>query len=96
MASQTFTSPTIPPAGTVAPGTSVQTPHGTVSSGPAGEQRLALDANGVQKYKETMAALRSKFVTPKVMKGMQGLPQAELKLGVSNFDPFSGRFHGRD
>lgn len=94
-ATQTFTSPTIPPSGTVAAGSAVQTPFGTVSASPTG-QKLALDANGAQKYKETMAALRGKFTVPKVMKGMTGLPEMELKLGASNFDPFSGRFHGRD
>jgi len=94
-ATQTFTSATIPPAGVVAPGSQVQTPYGTVSAGPAG-QRLALDANGQQKYKESVAALRGKFAVPRVMKGMTGLPDMELKLGASNFDPFSGRFHGRE
>jgi len=95
-ATQTFTSATIPPAGSVLPGSQVQTPLGTVSAGPDGSQRLALDANGQQKYKESLAALRSKFAVPKVMKGMQGLPEMELKLGASNFDPFSGRFLGKE
>lgn len=74
----------------------MQTPYGTVSSGPNGAQKLALDANGQQKYKETMAALRGRFTVPKVMKGMQGLPELELKLGASNYDPWSGRYHGRE
>src|SRR3972149_1356954 len=73
-ATQTFTSATIPPQGSVLPGSQVQTPLGTVSAGPDGSQRLALDANGQQKDKESLAALRSKFAVPKVMKGMQGLP----------------------
>lgn len=92
-ATQTVTSPTIPTA--VMPGTTVQTPYGTVTPSPRG-QNLALDANGQQKYKESMAALRGKFSVPRVMKGMTGLPDMELKLGASNFDPFSGRFHGRE
>jgi len=95
MATQTFTSQTIPRAGTIVPGQAVQTPLGTVTDSPSG-QKLALDANGQQKYKESMAALRGKFTMPRVMKGMQGLPQMDLKLGASNFDPFSGRFHGKD
>src|SRR3990170_2385783 len=95
-ATQTFTSATIPPQGSVLPGSQVQTPYGTVSSGPDGSQRLALDANGQQKYKESMAALRAKFAVPRVMKGMAGLPEMELKLGASNFDPFSGRFLGKE
>lgn len=74
----------------------MQTPYGTASVGPDGKQSLALDAVGQQKFKESVAALRSKFVTPRVLKGMQGLPQMDLKLGASNFDPFSGRFHGKD
>lgn len=93
---QPMTSPTIPQPGSVMPGAAVQTPYGSVSTKPDGSQSLALDANGAQKYKETMAALRSKFITPRAMKGMHGLPQMELKLGAHNFDPFSGRFHGRD
>lgn len=96
MATQTFTSATIPPAGTLAPGSSVQTPYGSVSTKPDGTQSLALDANGAQKYKETLAALRSKFTLPRAMKGMHGLPAMELKLGSHNFDPFSGRFHGKE
>jgi hypothetical protein len=95
-ATQTFTSATIPPAGSVLPGSQVQTPLGTVSAGADGSQRLALDANGQQRYKEAMAALRGRFAVPKVMKGMADLPEMELKLGASNFDPFSGRFHGKD
>lgn len=94
-ATQTFTSPTLPTAGTVTPGAQVQTPLGTVSASPSGN-KLALDAVGQQKYKETMAALRSKFTLPRVLKGMTGLPQMELKLGASNFDPFSGRFLGKE
>lgn len=94
-ATQTFASPTIPKSGTVAAGMSVQTPYGTVSASPTG-QKLALDAAGQQKYKESMAALRSRFTVPRVMKGMTGLPEMDLKLGASNFDPFSGRFHGRE
>lgn len=90
------TAPTVPPPGTLLPGAQVQTPLGVASTSPDGSQSLALDANGAQKYKETMAALRNKFTVPKVMKGMQGLPAMELKLGSHNFDPFSGRFHGRD
>lgn len=93
-ATQTFTSPTIPPAGSVAPGTTVQTPYGTVSADHPG--MLAMDANGQQRYKESVAKLRSKFTTPRVMKGMAGLPQMDLKLGASNFDPFSGRFLGKE
>lgn len=89
-------SPTVPAPGSLVPGAQVQTPLGTVSSAPDGTQSLALDANGQQKYKESMAALRSKFTVPKVMKGMQGLPAMELKLGSHNFDPWSGRYHGRD
>jgi hypothetical protein len=96
MATQTFTSATIPPAGSVLPGSAVQTPYGTVSSAPDGSQRLALDAAGQQKYKESVAALRSRFKLPRAMKGMQGLPAMKLKLGASNFDPFSGRFHGKE
>jgi hypothetical protein len=92
-ATQTFASPTIPPA--VAPGTTVQTPYGTVSDTPSG-QRLTLDPAGQQRYKEKVAALRARFTTPRVMKGMHGLPQMTLKLGESNFDPFSGRFHGKE
>ena len=94
-ATQTLTSATVPPVGPLQPGAQVQTPLGTVSTSPSGD-RLALDANGQQKYKESMAALRGKFAVPRVMKGMQGLPQMDLKLGVSNFDPFSGRFHGKE
>ena len=56
---QTLASPTIPKPGAIMPGSSVQTPFGTVSTGPAG-QRLALDANGQQKFKESMAALRGR------------------------------------
>ena len=95
-ATQTFTSPTIPTPGSLAPGASVQTPYGTVSTSPDGRQTLALDAAGQQKYKESVAALRSKFSVPKVMKGMQGLPQMDLKLGASNFDAFTGRYHGKE
>lgn len=96
-ATQTFVSATIPKPGTVQPGTAVQTPYGTASHDPAtGGSALALDAAGQQKYKESMAALRSKFTVPRVMKGMQGLPQMNIRLGVPNFDPFSGRFHGKD
>lgn len=96
-ATQTFASATIPKPGSVQPGTSVQTPFGTATHNPAtGGSALALDANGQQKYKESMAALRSKFTVPRVMKGMTGLPEMELKLGVFNFDPFSGRFLGKD
>ena len=95
MATQTFASQTIPRAGTIVPGQAVQTPLGTVTDSPSG-QKLALDANGQQKYKESMAALRGKFTMPRVMKGMQGLPQMELKLGASNYDPFAGRYHGRE
>lgn len=91
---QTFVSATVPKPGTIVPGISVQTPLGTVSAGPGG--RLTLDANGQQKYKESVAKLRGMFTTPKVMKGMQGLPEMDLKLGASNFDVFSGRFHGRE
>jgi hypothetical protein len=94
-ATQTFTSATIPPPGSVAPGSQVQTPLGTVSATPAGN-KLALDAAGQQKYKESVAALRSKLTVPRVMRGMQGLPTMKLKLGASNFDPFSGKFHGRE
>lgn len=93
-ATQTFTSPTIPPAGSVMPGTTVQTPYGTVSADKPGV--LAMDANGQQRYKESVAKLRAKFATPRVMKGMAGLPQMDLKLGASNFDPFSGRFLGKE
>jgi hypothetical protein len=94
--STSLASPTIPKPGTVIPGSTVATPYGTVSASPDGTQRLALDAAGQQKYKESVAALRSKFTLPRAMKGMQGLPAMQLKLGASNFDPFSGRFHGRD
>lgn len=90
------TSPTVPAPGSLLPGAQVQTPLGVASTAPDGSQSLALDANGQQKFKESVAALRAKFTVPKVMKGMQGLPQMELKLGSHNFDPFSGRFHGRD
>lgn len=93
MATQTFSSPTLPPE--VGVGTQVQTPQGTVSSTPQG-QRLALSPEGQMQFKEKMAQLRGRFTVPKVMKGMQGLPQMDLKLGASNFDPFGGRFHGRD
>lgn len=93
-ATQTFTSPTIPPAGSVQPGTTVQTPYGTVSADHPG--MLAMDANGQQRYKESVAKLRSKFTTPRVMKGMAGLPQMDLKLGASNFDPFSGKYLGKE
>lgn len=97
MATQTFASATIPKPSTVQPGTAVQTPYGTASHDPAtGGSALALDAAGQQKYKESMAALRGKFTMPRVMKGMQGLPQMELKLGASNYDPFAGRYHGRE
>lgn len=95
-ATQTFTSPTIPQPGSVMPGAAVQTPYGTVSVGPDGRQSLALDAAGQQKYKEGLANLRAKFSVPRVMKGMTGLPTMDLKLGASNFDPFSGRFHGKE
>lgn len=94
--STSLASPTIPKPGSVLPGTTVATPYGTVSTAPDGTQRLALDAAGQQKYKESVAALRSKFTLPRAMKGMAGLPDMKLKLGASNFDPFSGRFHGRD
>lgn len=94
MATQTFTSVSIPKPAAVPPNSTVQTPYGTVSSSkPSG---LALDAAGQQKYKESMAALRAKFTVPKVMKGMAGLPQMEIKLGASNYDAFSGRFHGKE
>jgi hypothetical protein len=96
MATQPLASPTIPNPGTIVPGTSVQTPYGTASVDPNGKQTLALDAAGQQRYKEQLAALRSKFQLPRVMKGMTGLPQMELRLGASNFDPFSGRYHGRE
>ncbi len=86
----------MPNPGTIVPGSSVQTPYGTASTGPDGTQRLALDAAGAQKYKESLAALRSKFSVPKVMKGMAGLPQMDLKLGAHNFDAFTGRFHGKE
>jgi len=96
-ATQTFASATIPKPGSVQPGTAVQTPYGTASHDSAtGGSALALDAAGQQKYKESMAALRNKFTVPRVMKGMQGLPQMNIRLGVPNFDPFSGRFHGKD
>lgn len=95
-ATQTVTSPTIPQQGTVMPGSAVQTPYGTVQTTPAGAQNLTLDANGAQRYKEAIANLRSKFTVPRVMKGMTGLPQMELKLGAPNFDPFSGKFYGKD
>lgn len=95
-ATQTFASATIPKPGTLVPGTSVQTPYGTASMAPDGTQRLALDAAGAQKYKESVAALRSKFQLPRVMKGLSGLPQMDLKLGAHNFDPFTGRYHGKE
>lgn len=96
MATQPMASPTIPPPGSLVPGASAQTPYGVASTGADGSQRLALDAAGQQRYKESMAALRAKFATPRVMRGMTGLPDMDLKLGASNFDPFSGRFLGKD
>lgn len=91
---QTAVSTAIPTPGTVPPGTQVQTPLGTVSgSKPSG---LALDVNGQQRYKEATAKLRARFTVPKVLRGMPNLPQMSLKLGASNYDPFSGRFYGRD
>jgi len=96
-ATQTFASPTLPTTTDtpVPAGAQVQTPLGTVTASPRG-QKLALDAAGQQRYKESMAALRSKFTVPRVLKGMTGLPQMDLKLGASNFDPFSGKFYGRE
>ena len=97
-ATQTMpTSPNIPAPGSLVPGASVATPYGVASTDPVtGKQTLALDAAGQQKYKESVAALRAKFTLPSVMKGMTGLPQMELRLGASNFDPFTGRFHGKE
>ena len=86
----------VPPPGTTQPGTSVQTPYGVATTGADGKQTLALDAAGQQKYKESVAALRGQLSTPRVMKGMTGLPQMQLKLGASNFDPFMGRFVGKE
>lgn len=96
MVTQPVASATVPPPGSVLPGTTVQTPLGTVSRALDGSQRLALDAAGQQRYKEKVAALRGRFTTPRVMRGMQGLPSMDLKLGASNFDPFSGRFLGKE
>ena len=94
MATQTFTSASVPKPASVPPNSQIQTPIGTVSSQKPGG--VALDAAGQQKYKEGMAKLRGKFAVPRVMKGMTGLPEMDLKLGASNYDPFSGRFHGKE
>jgi hypothetical protein len=82
----------MPRPGETPPGTTVQTPYGTVEQDAKdGTQRLALSPEGKQRYKEAKAKLRKKLGAMPGNLSAPGMPEFPIELGKSNYNPFTGR-----
>jgi len=81
----------MPRPGEVPPGTTVQTPFGTVEDDGTGTSSMALSPEGTQKYKEAKAALRKKLGAMPAGLDLPGMPEFPIELGQWNFNPFTGK-----